>query len=53
MYKIKQKHTKHTTVHIMVKNKWNQKNMEERDKQKSHISSKLHMIYISSYNVNL
>ena len=28
--------------------KWNQKNMEECDKRKSHVSSKLHMIYISS-----
>jgi len=34
----------------MIK-KWNQKNMKECDKQKSHISSKLHMIYISSNNV--
>jgi len=29
----------------------NQKNMKESDKRKSHISSKLHMIYISSNNV--
>jgi len=34
----------------MIK-KWNQKNMKERDKRKSHISSKLHMVYISSNNV--
>jgi len=27
------------------------KNMTESDKRKSHISSKLHMIYISSNNV--
>jgi len=31
--------------------KWNQKNMKEFDKRKSHISSKLHMISISSNNV--
>ena len=30
--------------------KWNQKNMKECDKRKSHISSKLHIIYISSNN---
>ena len=29
----------------MIK-KWNQKNTKECDKRKSHISSKLHMIYI-------
>ena len=34
----------------MIK-KCNQKNMKESDKRKSHISSKLHMIYISSSNV--
>ena len=34
----------------MIK-KWNQNNMNECDKRKSHISSKLHMIYISSNNV--
>jgi len=28
IYKIKQKHTKHTTMYTMVK-KWNQKNMKE------------------------
>ena len=44
-YKIKQKHTEHTTIHIMIKKKWNQKNMKECDKRKSHISNKLHMIY--------
>ena len=33
----------------MVK-QWNQKNMKECDKRKSHTSSKLHMIYISSNN---
>ena len=32
------------------KKKWNQENMKECDKWKSHISSKLHMIYISSNN---
>ena len=34
----------------MIK-KWNQKNMKECDKRKSHISSKLRMIYICSNNV--
>ena len=34
----------------MIK-KWNQKNMKECDKWKSHISSKLPMIYRSSNNV--
>jgi hypothetical protein len=34
----------------MIK-KYNQKNMKEYEKTKSHISSKLHMIYISSKNV--
>ena len=28
------------------------KNMKEYDKRKSHISSKLHVIYVSSSNVN-
>jgi hypothetical protein len=32
--------------------KWNQKNMKVCDKRKSHISSKLHMFYISSNNVS-
>ena len=49
MYKIKQKHTKLTTIYTMIK-KWNQKNMKECDKRKSHINSKLHMIYITSDN---
>ena len=31
--------------------KWNQKNTEECDKRKSHISSKLHKIFISSNNI--
>jgi hypothetical protein len=31
--------------------KWSQKNMKEFDKRKSHISSKIHVIYISSTNV--
>ena len=35
----------------MVIKKWNQTNMKECDKQKRHISSKLHMIYICSNNV--
>ena len=47
--KIKHKRTKHTTVYTMIK-KWNQKNMKECDKRKSHRSSKLHIIYISSNN---
>jgi hypothetical protein len=34
----------------MIK-KWNQNNMKECDKWKSHISSKLHVIYISPNNV--
>ena len=34
----------------MIK-KWNQTNMKEYDKRKSHISSKIHMICISSNNV--
>ena len=33
----------------MIK-KWKQENMKEFDKRKSHISSKTHMIYISSNN---
>ena len=49
-YKFKQKHTKHTTIYRIIK-KWNQKNMKECDKRKSRISSKRHMIYISSNNV--
>jgi hypothetical protein len=46
IYKIKQKHTKHTTIYIYIYNdkKWNQRNVIK----KSHISSKLHMIYIIS-----
>jgi hypothetical protein len=47
---IKQKHTKHTTIHTMTK-KWKQKNMKECDKRKSHVSRKLHMIHIPSNNV--
>jgi hypothetical protein len=31
--------------------KWNKKNVKESDRRKSHISSKLHMICISSNNV--
>ena len=34
----------------MIK-KWDQKNMKKCDKRKSHISSKLYMISISSNNV--
>ena len=34
----------------MIKKK-NQRNVKEYDKRKSHISSELHMIYISSNNV--
>jgi len=50
IYKIKQKHTKHTTIYTAIKN-GTKKNMKECDKRKSHISSKLHMICISSNNV--
>ena len=41
-----------TCNHIYIYNDkmWNQKNMKERDKPNSHISSKLRMIYISSNN---
>jgi len=49
MYKIKQRHTKHTTIYTMTK-KWNQKNMKECDKRNSHTRSKLHMICLSSSN---
>jgi len=45
-----QKHRKHTTIYTMIK-KWKQKNVKEYDKRKSHISSKRHVIYISSNNV--
>jgi len=31
--------------------KWSQKNMKECDNRKSHVSNKLHLIYISSNNV--
>ena len=34
----------------MIK-KWNHENLNECDKRKSHISSKLHMVYVSSNNV--
>ena len=37
-----------TYIHIYNDKKWNQGNMKVCDKRKSHISSKLHMIYISS-----
>ena len=43
--------TQNTQPYIQLLKKWNQKNMKECDKRKSHISSKLHMIYISSDNV--
>jgi hypothetical protein len=52
-----QKHTKHTTkaykTYNLIQNdeECNQKNMKECDKRKSHISSELHMIYISSNDV--
>jgi hypothetical protein len=48
--KIKQKHTKHTTIY---NDKNSTKNMKKCDKRKSYISSKLHIIYISSNNVRL
>jgi hypothetical protein len=35
-------------MYIYNDKKWNQKNMKECDKRKGHISSKLHIIYISS-----
>jgi len=47
--KIKQKHTKHTTMYTMIPN--GTKRICEYYKRKSHISSKLHMIFISSDNV--
>jgi hypothetical protein len=50
MYRIKQNNIKHKTIYAMIK-KWNQKNMKECDRRKSHISSILHMIYVSSNNV--
>jgi len=50
LYKIKQKHTKHATMYTMIK-KCNRNNMKECDKRNSHISSRLHMISISSNNV--
>ena len=37
-------------TYIYSDKKWNQKNMKECDKWKSHISFKLHMIYISCNN---
>ena len=37
-------------MYTMIK-KMEQKNMKECEKRKSHISSKFHMIYISSNNV--
>jgi len=43
---MKQKYTKYKTIYKMIK-----KNMKEYGKRKSHISSKLHVIYISSNNV--
>ena len=46
---MKQKHTKHINIYTMKKMK--PKNMRECDKGNSHISSKLHMICISSNNV--
>jgi hypothetical protein len=49
LYKIKQKHTKHKTICI----KWYKVEPKEYDvtyKRNSHISSKPHMIYISSNN---
>jgi hypothetical protein len=49
IYKIEQKHTKHTTIHTIIK-KIGQKSMKECGKPKSHINSKLHMTYISPNN---
>jgi len=49
IYKIKQKHTKHTTINTVIEKRtrrmWN-----KCDKRSSHISSKLHLICISSNN---
>ena len=36
IYRIKQKHTQHSTIYTTIKKKWNQKNMKECDKRKSH-----------------
>ena len=50
IYKIKQKHTKHKSIYIYIyiyiyndKN-WNQNEMKEYDKPKSHISNKLMLV---------
>ena len=54
IYKIKQKHTKHKYniyIYIYSDKKWNQKNTKKYDNRKTNISSKLHMIYVSSNNV--
>jgi len=47
--KIKQKHTKHTSVYTMIQNR-TRRIWKECDKPNSHISSKLHLIYISYNN---
>ena len=44
------KSTQNIITYKMVKG-WNQKNTKECDRRKSHISSKLHMIYTSSKNI--
>jgi hypothetical protein len=41
-------YTNHTTMYIYIYKECNQKNIKEYDKLKSHISSKLRMIYTSS-----
>ena len=49
LYKIKQKHKKHTTTYTKIQNRT--KRMQKKcDEQNSHIGGKPHMIYISSNN---
>ena len=50
IYKIKQKHAKHTDLCRMIK-KMEPQNTKKCDKRRNHISSKLHTIYISSNNI--
>jgi hypothetical protein len=50
IYKIKQNHT-NIQPRIYTDKKWNQKNTKGYYKRNSHISTNLHMIYISSNNV--
>ena len=48
IYKIKQKHTNHTTINTTIK--MEPKHMKECDKWNGHIRSKICMIYIVSNN---